>query len=91
MLERWNIGRMGFGILECWVNGPPKSERKIIIEQHPLKSPLFHPSSIPIFHDYGKKLKSQKISHISIKLYKFQDVEQTIETQRGSGFYQKPP
>ena len=21
MLEYWNIGKMGFGILECWVNG----------------------------------------------------------------------
>jgi hypothetical protein len=20
-LECWNIGKMGFGILECWVNG----------------------------------------------------------------------
>jgi hypothetical protein len=21
MLEKWNIGKMGFGTLECWVNG----------------------------------------------------------------------
>jgi hypothetical protein len=21
MLEYWNIGKMGFGILRCWVNG----------------------------------------------------------------------
>jgi hypothetical protein len=27
MLEYWNIGKMGFRILSCWVNGPPKAER----------------------------------------------------------------
>jgi len=26
-LECWNIGKMGFGILQCWVNGHPKTER----------------------------------------------------------------
>jgi hypothetical protein len=37
MLERWNIGKMGSGILECWINGPPRAERKIIMAEHPLK------------------------------------------------------
>jgi len=27
MLEKWNIGKMGFGILVYWVNDPPKAER----------------------------------------------------------------
>jgi hypothetical protein len=27
MLEKWNIGKMGFGILEYWVNDPQKAER----------------------------------------------------------------
>jgi hypothetical protein len=27
MMEYWNIGKMGLGILGGWVNGPPKAER----------------------------------------------------------------
>jgi hypothetical protein len=26
MLEYWNIGKMSFGILSCWVNGSPEAE-----------------------------------------------------------------
>jgi hypothetical protein len=29
VLELWNIGKMGFGILECWVNGNNCLEDKI--------------------------------------------------------------
>jgi hypothetical protein len=27
MMEDWNIGRMGFGILQYWVNGKPEAIR----------------------------------------------------------------
>jgi hypothetical protein len=26
MVEKWNIGKIGFGILAYWVNDPPKAE-----------------------------------------------------------------
>jgi hypothetical protein len=29
MLEYWNIGKMGFGILECWVNVKIRFEDEI--------------------------------------------------------------
>jgi hypothetical protein len=75
-LECWNAGILEEWVLGYWNVGlMVRRNQKIIMEQHPLKRPLFHPSSIPIFHDYGKKLKSQKIPHIFIELQKFRDVK----------------
>jgi hypothetical protein len=55
MLECWNTGIMGIGILQGWVNVLPKAERtknlKSIIS---FKKPLFHPSTIPLFHGWGQ-------------------------------------
>jgi hypothetical protein len=30
MLECWNFGKMGFGILSCWVNGNNRLDDRII-------------------------------------------------------------
>jgi hypothetical protein len=52
MVECWNIGKMGLGILQYCVNDPPKAERtkslKWIIS---FENPIFHRSNIPLFHD----------------------------------------
>jgi hypothetical protein len=47
MLEYWKIG---FGIPDYRVNGPPKAEREIkwIIS---FINPVFHHSTIPLFHE----------------------------------------
>ena len=58
MMECWNIGKSGFGILECWVNGPPKAElenlERIISFENP-SIPALHYSVIP---RVGHKLRS---------------------------------
>jgi len=49
MLEYWNIGKMGFGILECWANGiiVLTIKQKLIISFKKLTIPSFHYSIIP--------------------------------------------
>jgi len=65
MLECWNIGKMGFGILSCWVNGNNRFGDKIKMDNILLKTtiPSFHYSIIPWL---GPKPRPQKISYIFI-------------------------
>jgi hypothetical protein len=49
-LEWWNIGKMGLGILQYWVNGEIGLDLKVGIDKF-LKNPLFHRSTIPLFQD----------------------------------------
>jgi hypothetical protein len=51
MVECWNIGKMGLGILQYWVNGPPMAERYSLKWIITFENPLFHRSTIPLFHD----------------------------------------
>jgi hypothetical protein len=44
-LEWWNIGKMGLGILQYWVNGEIGLDLKVGIDKF-LKNPLFHYSRI---------------------------------------------
>jgi hypothetical protein len=46
-MECWNIGIMGFEIMQYWVNGKICVEDKIKNGDHPFKN---QPSSIPLFH-----------------------------------------
>jgi hypothetical protein len=46
-LECWNIGNMGFGILEYWFNGNSRLYNKIKNGPYPLKNQY---SIIPLFH-----------------------------------------
>jgi hypothetical protein len=50
MVECWNIGKLGFGILHYWGNGPPKAERYCLKWIISYETPLFHRSTIPFFH-----------------------------------------
>jgi hypothetical protein len=52
MLERWNIGKMGFEILECWVTAKVISTKNIngttsFKEIHYSITPLLHYSITP--------------------------------------------
>jgi len=49
MLEQWNIGIMGSGVMQCWINGPVTggSDDKIKMANILLKNQY---SIIPIFH-----------------------------------------
>jgi hypothetical protein len=67
MMEQWNCGIMGSGlrlvvpaygserIMQCWINGPATGgfDDKIKMVNILLK-PIFHCSSIPLFHSRGK-------------------------------------
>jgi hypothetical protein len=62
MLEYWNIGKMGFGILKCWVNGKNRLDDKIKTDNI-LKKPLFHHSH----YSMGEaKLRPQNLFYIFI-------------------------
>jgi len=62
MMEQWNSGIMGSGIMQCWINGPATGgiEGKIIMAIILLKTniPAFSPrrrlyepeATIPLFH-----------------------------------------
>jgi hypothetical protein len=45
MLECWNIGKMGFGILGCWINYNCRFDDKIKMDNFLLLT------TIPSFHD----------------------------------------
>ena len=51
MMEQWNSGIMGSGIMQCWINGPATGgvDDKIKMANILLKTniPSFHPSIIP--------------------------------------------
>jgi hypothetical protein len=61
MMEQWNSGVMGSGIMQCWINGPATGgiDDKIKMAVILLK-PIFQRSTIPLFHFRGK-FKSPKI------------------------------
>jgi hypothetical protein len=49
MMEYWNIGKMGLGKLQYWVNGKLRLDAKVLNGLYPLKPiiPSFHYSIIP--------------------------------------------
>jgi hypothetical protein len=47
MLECWNNGRVGFGILQSWINGRNRSDDKIDKILSKTTIPTFHYSTIP--------------------------------------------
>jgi hypothetical protein len=49
MLESWNIGKMGLGILQYWVNDKIRHDFKVKMDNFILKPniPYFHYSIIP--------------------------------------------
>jgi hypothetical protein len=47
MVECWNIGKMGLGILKYWVNGKIRFDDKVYNGLYPLKT---HYSIVPLFH-----------------------------------------
>jgi len=81
MMECWNSGIMGSGIMQCWVDGkicvdekvkkpgPENQVFNIRIKNGflPLK-PTFQYSTIPLFHGRGIERRPQNIPHIFIKL-----------------------
>jgi hypothetical protein len=66
MMEQWNSGVMGSGIIQCWINGPTTGgiDNKIKMATIFLKTniPAFSPrcrlyeseGTIPLFHFQGK-------------------------------------
>jgi hypothetical protein len=66
MMEQWNSGIMGSGIMQRWLNGPATGgiDKKIKMANIPLKTniPSFSPrrrfyepgATIPLFHFRGK-------------------------------------
>jgi hypothetical protein len=48
MVEYWNIGKMGYGRLACWVNGVIVLAIKLKMDNILKKT---HYSIIPLFHD----------------------------------------
>jgi len=67
MMEQWNSGIMGSGMVQCWINGRATSgiDDKIKMVNILLKTniPSFHPSIIPF---PGQIRKSQKTSIFSV-------------------------
>jgi hypothetical protein len=67
MMEQWNIGVMGSGIMQCWINGPATGgiDDKIKMASILLKTniPTFHHSIIPFS---GKIRKPQKTFIFSV-------------------------
>jgi hypothetical protein len=67
MMEQWNSGVMGSGIMQCWISGPATGviEGKIIMAIILLKTniPAFHHSIIPFS---GQTRKPQKTSIFSV-------------------------
>jgi len=71
MMENWNSGKMGSGIMQCWVNGPDTGGNgdKIKMAYILLETniPTFSPSrrryepeaTIPLFH-FWSKFESQE-------------------------------
>jgi len=49
MLEYWNNGKMGFGILQCWAIGSVRFDNQIKLTKS-FQKPIFHHSAIPLFH-----------------------------------------
>jgi len=45
---------MGIGILEWWANGNKRLDDKIKMDKLHYNNPLFHHSTIPSFHRWGK-------------------------------------
>jgi hypothetical protein len=64
MMEQWNIGMMGSGIMQCWINGPAIGGigEKIKMDSILLKI------NIPTFHHsiFGQIRKPQKNSISSV-------------------------
>ena len=67
MLEKWNSGIMGSGMIQFWIDDPATVWRgnKIIMANIPSKAniPLFHHSTNPFS---GQIQKSQKTSIVSV-------------------------
>jgi hypothetical protein len=67
MMEQWNSGIMGSGIMQCWINGPATDgiDDKIKMADILLKTniPEFHNSIIPFS---GQIRKPQKTSIFSV-------------------------
>jgi hypothetical protein len=51
-LEWWNVGIMGSGIMQYWVNGKIFVDDKIKNNKYPFKK---QPSNLPIFHIQGRR------------------------------------
>jgi len=60
MMERWNSGLMGSGIMQCWINGKIRIHDKIKKANILLKTniPSFHHSIIPFPGKIQKPIKS---------------------------------
>ena len=67
MMEQWNSGVMGSGMMQCWINGPATGgiDDKIKMAIILLKTniPAFHHSIIPFS---GQIRKPQKTSIFSV-------------------------
>jgi hypothetical protein len=65
MMEQWNSGIMGFGMMQCLINGPATGgiDDKIKMVNILLKTniPSFHPSIIP----FPEKIRRPKKSPYS--------------------------
>jgi hypothetical protein len=61
MMEQWNSGKMGSGIMQCWSNGPATGgiDDKIKIANILLETniPAFHYSIIPFSGKFGSPKK----------------------------------
>jgi hypothetical protein len=50
MMEGWNTGKMGLGYCNVGLMVHRRNEKKKN-GKYPLKKPIFHHSTIPLFHD----------------------------------------
>ena len=61
-MEQWNSGIMGFGMMQCWMNGPATGgiDDKLKMVNILLKTniPAFHPSIIPFPGEIRKPQKT---------------------------------
>jgi hypothetical protein len=51
MVECWNIGKMGLGILQYWVNGKIRPGDKASDRLYPFENPQFHYSILKWFQN----------------------------------------
>jgi hypothetical protein len=65
MMEYWKSGIMGFGLMQCWINGPARNG---IEDKNKMAVYILLKTNIPTFHHsiIGVNSKSQKIYMLSV-------------------------
>ena len=68
MLEQWNSGIMGSGMMQCWINGPATGGSDDKIKMENIHLIRLRRTIIPLFHFRGQIRKSRKNLYILSRL-----------------------